>query len=67
MADYFKTIKDISEGLYKEKMSKFISFAIPVNNAEEAKEAVKQYQKNKILSSNKKLLHLFRLCGKIAL
>lgn len=45
MADYFKTIKDISEGLYKEKMSKFISFAIPVNNAEEAKEAVKQYQK----------------------
>lgn len=45
MADYFKTIKDISEGLYKEKMSKFISFAIPVNTAEEAKEAVKQYQK----------------------
>lgn len=45
MADYFKTIKDISEGLYKEKMSKFISFAIPVNNAEEAKETVKQYQK----------------------
>lgn len=45
MADFYKTIKDISEGLYKEKMSKFISFAIPVSNAEEAKEIVKSYQK----------------------
>lgn len=45
MADFFKTIKDTSEGLYKEKMSKFISFAIPVSNAEEAKEKVKAYQK----------------------
>lgn len=45
MADFFKTIKDTSEGLYKEKMSKFISFAIPVSNAEEAKEIVKTYQK----------------------
>ena len=38
MADFYKTIQDISEGLYKEKMSKFISFAIPVSSAEEAKE-----------------------------
>lgn len=45
MADFFKTIKDTSEGLYKEKMSKFISFAIPVLSAEEAKEHVKAYQK----------------------
>ena len=45
MADFFKTIKDTSEGLYKEKMSKFISFAIPVSSAEEAKETVKAYQK----------------------
>lgn len=45
MADFFKTIKDTSEGLYKEKMSKFISFAIPVSSAEEAKEIVKVYQK----------------------
>lgn len=45
MADFFKTIKDTSEGLYKEKMSKFISFAIPVNSSDEAKEIVKSYQK----------------------
>ena len=45
MADFFKTIKDTSEGLYKEKMSKFISFAIPVSSADEAKEIVKSYQK----------------------
>ncbi|MBQ1987671.1 MAG: YigZ family protein [Muribaculaceae bacterium] len=45
MADFYKTIQDISEGLYKEKMSKFISFAIPVSSAEEAKETVKAYQK----------------------
>ncbi len=45
MADFFKTIKDTSEGLYKEKMSKFISFAIPVSSSDEAKEIVKSYQK----------------------
>ena len=45
MADFFKTIKDTSEGLYKEKMSKFISFAIPVNSSDEAKEIVNSYQK----------------------
>lgn len=46
MADFFKTIKDTSEGLYKEKMSKFISFAIPVSSADEAKETVKHTKKN---------------------
>ena len=45
MSDYFKTIREASEGLYKEKMSKFLSFAHPVSTAEEAKEVVKQYQK----------------------
>ncbi len=45
MSDFFKTIKAPSEGLYKEKMSKFLSFAHPVNTAEEAKEIVKVYQK----------------------
>lgn len=44
MSDFFKTIKDTSQGLYKEKMSKFISFAVPVSSAEEAKNTVKQYQ-----------------------
>lgn len=45
MSDFYLTIKDKSEGLYKEKMSKFISFAIPIKTAEEAKEIIKSYQK----------------------
>lgn len=45
MSDYFKTLAATSEGIYKEKMSKFISFAILVNSATEAKEIIKQYQK----------------------
>jgi xaa-pro dipeptidase len=45
MSDFYLTIKDKSEGLYKEKMSKFISFAIPVETADEAKEIIKSYQK----------------------
>lgn len=40
MSDIFHTIAAPSEGLYKEKMSKFISFAIPVKTAVEAKEQV---------------------------
>ena len=38
--DTYLTIEDISEGLDKEKMSKFISFAIPVNTVDEAKEYI---------------------------
>ena len=45
MSDFFKTLAAPSEGLYKEKMSKFLSFAIPVQSADEAKEIIKQYQK----------------------
>ena len=44
MSDFFKTIKGISQGLYKEKMSKFISFAEPVQSADEAKAVIKKYQ-----------------------
>ncbi len=43
--DTYLTIEDISEGLYKEKMSKFISFAIPVNTVDEAKEYIEMYSK----------------------
>lgn len=43
--DVYKTIGDLSEGLYKEKMSKFISFAIPVQTVEEAKEQIEYYNK----------------------
>ena len=45
MGVFYRTIKAPSEGLYKEKMSKFISFAVPVQTGEEAKEVVKRYQK----------------------
>ena len=34
-----------SEGLYKEKMSKFISFAVPVSTLDEVKENLEIYQK----------------------
>ena len=43
--DTYKTISFSSEGIYKDKGSKFLSFAIPINTADEAKEIVKQYQK----------------------
>ena len=45
MSDFFKTLAAPSEGIYKEKMSKFLSFAIPVTSATEAKEIIKRYQK----------------------
>ncbi len=38
--DLFYTLREPSEGLYKEKMSKFISFAIPVQSVAEAKEHI---------------------------
>lgn len=44
MADFYKTLKGQSQGLYKEKMSKFISFAEPVQSADEAKAVVKRIQ-----------------------
>ena len=45
MNDTFRTIIKSSEGLYKEKMSKFLSFAEPCTSAEEAKEIVAMYKK----------------------
>ncbi len=45
MSDTFKTISSITEGIYKEKGSRFLSFAIPVSSAEEAKEIIKEYHK----------------------
>ena len=43
--DTYLTVARLSEGLYKEKMSKFISFALPVSTVEEAKAAIAAYQK----------------------
>lgn len=43
--DTFRTVKDISKGLFTEKKSKFISFAIPVQTADEIKPIIEQYRK----------------------
>ncbi len=43
--DTYLTVARLSEGLYKEKMSKFISFAVPVSTIDEVKEALARYQK----------------------
>lgn len=44
MADLYYTIEKEGSGIFKEKMSKFLSFALPVATAEEAKAVVKRYQ-----------------------
>lgn len=44
-ADTFKTIQGLSEGLYKEKGSKFLAFAHPVESVAEVKSLLEQYRK----------------------
>lgn len=44
MSDLFKTISSPGEGIVREKMSRFLSFAIPVRTADEAKGIIKEYQ-----------------------
>ena len=44
MADIYYTIQKEGAGIFKEKMSKFLSFALYVENSEEAKAIVKRYQ-----------------------
>jgi uncharacterized YigZ family protein len=43
--DTYKTIESPSEGIYTEKRSKFLAFAIPVRSVEEVKEHLEVYQK----------------------
>lgn len=43
--DEYRTIKSLSEGQYSEKRSKFLAFALPVENVDEVRELVTQYQK----------------------
>ncbi len=45
MSDIYKTILASTEGIYKEKGSKFLSFAIPVHDVNDIKELVKNYRK----------------------
>lgn len=43
--DTFKTVKETSKGLFTEKKSKFISYAIPVQTVEDVKVEVEKYRK----------------------
>ena len=45
MKDTFLTISAISEGLYKEKGSKFLAFAIPISGLEDFKEILAEKRK----------------------
>lgn len=45
MPDTYLTLKRESEGLYKEKGSKFLAFAYPVQNEEEIKEIIARLKK----------------------
>jgi len=44
MSDFFKTVKGVSQGIYREKMSRFLAFAEPVASADEARAVIKRYQ-----------------------
>ncbi len=46
MSDTYKTILTPSEGIYKEKGSKFLSFAFPVITGEDVKELIKTHKKD---------------------
>lgn len=43
--DSYRTIRQIAEGLYTEKRSRFISYAIPVRTVEAAKDELDKYRK----------------------
>lgn len=44
MSDIFYTIDAPSEAIYREKMSRFLAFAIPVKSTEEARATIKDFQ-----------------------
>lgn len=43
--DSYKTIKQLAEGTYTEKRSKFLAFAMPVSSVDEVKQYVTEYSK----------------------
>lgn len=45
MTDLYRTVRNRTEGLYKEKGSKFLSFAMPVQNVDEIKELLSGFRK----------------------
>jgi uncharacterized YigZ family protein len=44
--DTYRTIQSLSEGLYKDKGSKFLAFAEPVETVEAVKQCLERYRKN---------------------
>ena len=45
MMDTFKTVKDIAQGIYTDKKSKFVAYAIPVQTVEDVKTELEKYKK----------------------
>lgn len=45
LIDTYKTIESLSQGIYKEKGSKFIAFAIPVSSVNEINSIIKTYRR----------------------
>ncbi len=45
MNDTYKTLAQTSEGIYKDKSSRFLSFAFPVRTLDEIKEILEKYRK----------------------
>ena len=45
MDDTYRTIRDLSEGYYTEKRSRFLSFALPVHTPDEVKTQIDAYRK----------------------
>ena len=45
MEDTYRTIRDLSEGYYTEKRSRFLSFALPVRTPDEVKTQIDAYRK----------------------
>lgn len=45
MDDTYRTIRDLSEGYYTEKRSRFLSFALPVRTPDEVKTQIDVYRK----------------------
>ena len=43
--DTYKTIKSVSRGIYKEKGSRFIAYALPVTSVDEIKSILDGYRK----------------------
>lgn len=46
MTDEYRTIASRSEGLYKDKGSKFLAFALPVDNLEDVQQELEQFRKS---------------------